>query len=65
MENGKMSITIDRDYRDKGVAPLYRQYDGQLKPQPAYIELDEDGTVRAGYSGASVPASVQVGGNHD
>lgn len=34
-----------------GLAPLYCQYDGQSQPQPAYIQLAEDGTVSADYSG--------------
>ena len=45
----------------EGAAPVYRQYDGQCQPQPAYIQLDEDGYVCADYSGEignAVPFSV-------
>jgi len=34
-----------------GELPLYYQYPGQSRPQPAYIELAEDGAVTAGWSG--------------
>ena len=30
-------------------APLYMRYDGQINPQPAYLELTEDGKVSANY----------------
>lgn len=54
-------ITIDRDYRDKGPAPLYYHYDGQCNSQPAYLEMTEDGAVSVDYSGEignAVPAYV-------
>jgi hypothetical protein len=44
---------------------LYRHYDGQSEPQPAYIALDlEDGTMWADYNaeiGNAVPESVRHG----
>ena len=46
------------------IAPLYHRYSNQEGPQPAFIELDEDGTVRAGYSEElddAVPAVVRQG----
>lgn len=45
-------------------APLYCKYAGQLEAQPAYIELDEDGIVDAGYNpdvGYGVPMTVWNG----
>lgn len=42
-------------------APLFRQYAGQVQPQPAYITLDESGRVTAvvdGTVGSGVPADV-------
>lgn len=39
------AIKINRDYRNEGPAPLYRKYDGQVNPQPAYLELDSEGGV--------------------
>lgn len=42
-------------------APLYCQYPGQSTPQPAYIEMDENGAVSASYSGEignGAPAAV-------
>lgn len=47
-----------------GPRPLFAQYDGQLQPQRAYIELDEDGNINADYSGGignAVPISVWNG----
>jgi len=44
--------------------PLYCHYDGQYQPQMAYIELDEDGDVRATYNaeiGGGVPVDVYNG----
>ena len=55
-----MTIEI-RISMPEGAAPVYRQYDGQCQPQPAYIQLDEDGFVCADYSGEignAVPMSV-------
>ena len=43
------------------LAPLYQRYPGQTNPQPAYIQIDEDGNVSAGYSGETgnaVPSTV-------
>jgi hypothetical protein len=34
-----------------GIAPLFHRYPGQTSPQPAYIEMTEDGEVSADYSG--------------
>ena len=48
----------------EGPAPLYNQYPGQCQPQPAYVSLDEDGTVSVDWSGEignAVPASVWHG----
>lgn len=59
-----MTITINRDYRERGRAPLYQQYDGQTGPQPAYLELTEDGRVRVDWSGEignAVPIRVYDG----
>ncbi|OVE49475.1 hypothetical protein [Chromobacterium violaceum] len=42
-------------------APLYEKFDGQLQAQPAYIQLNDDGTVTADYSsevGNALPARV-------
>lgn len=45
-----------------GKAPLYTQYAGQYKPQPAWITLDEDGTVSAWeHDDNGVPANVWNG----
>lgn len=35
----------------EGKTPVLRQYDGQCQPQPAYLQLDQDGFVSADYSG--------------
>lgn len=54
-------LTIDKTLPQEGNAPLFYQYDGQLQPQPAYLELDEDGNVRFDYSGeigGGVPMKV-------
>lgn len=52
------------DLRDQ-IAPLYRKYDGQLMPQPAYISIDvATGKIDADYSGeigGAVPARVWHG----
>ena len=44
----------------RGRNPIYRQYEGQLSPQPAFIELDCDlATLRAGWSPDNcVPESI-------
>ncbi|MFP4012414.1 MAG: hypothetical protein ACLFUM_11990 [Spirochaetaceae bacterium] len=56
-------ITIDRRYRENGPAPLYHQYDGQTAPQPAYLELTEEGEVTVDYDAENgiVPARVFEG----
>lgn len=58
-------LTVDRSYRDCAeVAPLRYKYPGQILDQPAYIELDEDGTVRVDFSGEignSLPSTVWNG----
>ena len=46
------------------IAPLYHRYPDQDYPQPAFIEVDENGLVRSGYSeerGDSVPTTVSQG----
>lgn len=45
-------------------APLYEKFDGQSKPQPAYVWLDVDGVVNASASGeigGGPPANVHHG----
>lgn len=56
-----MSITINTDNLRGEPAPLYHVYPRQTKPQPAYVELDEDGEVSADYNGVignAVPMAV-------
>jgi hypothetical protein len=46
------------------IAPLYHRYSNEEAPQPAFIEIDENGMVRAGTSeemGDAVPAVVRQG----
>lgn len=46
---------------DAKKAPLFHQYRSELQPQPAYIEIDEDGNVSVDYSGetgSGVPMRV-------
>jgi hypothetical protein len=53
-------ITV-RILGDDTRAPLYKMYPQQTRPQPAYIEISEDGDLAANYSGEignAVPASV-------
>lgn len=41
--------------------PLYHHYPRQMEPQPAYLEMDEDGEISADWNGEignAVPASV-------
>lgn len=45
-----MTITINTDNLRGEIAPLYHRYQGQTNAQPAYVELDEDGVVRADYN---------------
>lgn len=55
------TITIHTDTLRGHAAPLYHQYPQQSQPQPAYIEITEDGDVSAGYSGeigGAVPMAV-------
>ena len=57
-------INIKIDNLRGVVAPLYHRYPNQDYPQPAFIELDENGMVRAGYSEEmddAVPAVVRQG----
>jgi hypothetical protein len=61
-----MSIHIHVQHLEgEALHPLWRQYAGELQPQPAYIELDvRDGSLVAGYSGEignAVPADVWNG----
>lgn len=62
----KKKIEIEIDNLET-TAPLYKQYDGQTYPQPAYIEIDPRGDsiqVSADYSsesGNAVPAFVWHG----
>lgn len=54
------TITINSSNLN-AVAPLYTVYAGQLQPQPSYIQLNNDGSVSADYSGEignAKPASV-------
>ena len=59
----KKSIEVKKENLE-AIAPLYRQYDGQTKPQPAYVEIDPRGDsiiVSADYSeeiGNAIPARV-------
>ncbi len=58
------TLTIKRSYRDRGPLPVYMQYNGQNRPQPAYLQLDADGTVSVDYSGevgGAVPMRVWNG----
>ncbi len=59
VEMDDVSIAID-SLRGERV-PLYRRYPRQTEPQPAHVEMDEDGEVSADYSGeigGAVPMSV-------
>jgi len=44
-------MEINRDYRKKGIVPLYERYEGQTDPQTAQLIMDEDGKVEVGVSG--------------
>lgn len=44
-------MKIDSSNLKAEKAPLFYQYDGQINPQPAYVEMDEEGNVSADYSG--------------
>lgn len=59
-----MKITMNIDNLHAGGAPLYHQFAGQSRPQPAFVELDEAAVVLADYSviiGSGVPESVWHG----
>jgi len=48
----------------KITAPLYHKYPGQFEEQPAFVEMDEDGVVRADWNGEignAIPFSVYHG----
>jgi hypothetical protein len=54
-------LAVNRSYRDNGRAPLYLRYERQANPQPAYLELTEDGQVivdSKGEIGNAMPVSV-------
>jgi hypothetical protein len=53
-----------RDLRGKKELPCYLRYQGQTQPQPAFVELAEDGEVRASANpeiGNAVPSYVYHG----
>lgn len=55
------TLTVNRDYRNNGPAPLYNRYPNQMHPQSAHLELTEDGEVRVDYNGEignAIPADV-------
>lgn len=57
-------ITLSIDNLADSIAPLHHRYPGQIEPQPAYVEIDEDGEVSADYSGEignAVPMHVWHG----
>ena len=59
-----MSITLKINTLRGEIAPLYSRYAGQTSAQDAYVEMDEDGIVRADYSGeigGGIPFSVYHG----
>lgn len=59
-----VKLTVNRDYRKRGGAPLYDRYPMQNRPQAAFIELTEDGVVSAeidGEPGNAVPMDVHNG----
>ena len=42
--------------------PLYRLYDGQLQPQEAFLRVEKDGSVWAGYDTSdAIPSDVFQG----
>ena len=56
-----MDIAIKTDNLRGEIAPLYFRYPREINPQPAYVELDEDGAVTAdstGEIGGAIPFSV-------
>lgn len=59
-----MGINLQLDNLADNLAPLYHRYPGQTGPQPAYVQLDEDGDVTADWSGEignAVPMHVWHG----
>ena len=56
-----MTITLNiANLRDSAI-PMYGKYESEINPQPAYVQLDEDGEVSAGWSGEignGVPMTV-------
>jgi hypothetical protein len=60
------STSLNTSAIDKltGTLPVYLKYDREINPQPAYLEIDEDGYVSADSNseiGNGVPASVWNG----
>lgn len=56
-----MAIKLELENLRDEVAPLYFKYSSQVNPQPAFIEIDEDGTVTAGVNaeiGNGIPSRV-------
>lgn len=60
-----MAIDLKIDNLRTGeLAPLYHRYPIQIKPQPAYVTMDDDGVVEVrsdGKIGCGVPLSVWHG----
>lgn len=55
------NFTIDYSSFQNEERPVFCHYAGQLQPQPAFVQVDEDGRVWAGYYpdiGNAVPMSV-------
>lgn len=54
-------VTLSLSNLDQDRVALHHRYSGQVDPQPAHVEIDEDGTVTADYSGeigSAVPMLV-------
>ena len=59
----KITLSLE-NLASSDLAPLYVRYDREVKPQPAFIEIDESGRVTAGSDGAigrEMPLSVYDG----
>lgn len=59
--NVTQNFTIDYSSFQNKERPVFCHYSGQLQPQPAFVQIDEDGRVWAGYCpdiGNGVPMSV-------
>lgn len=59
-----MNFTIQSQWLRDSRTPLFCQYDRQIRPQDAYVQIDNDGTVSASYNseiGDSLPPSVYFG----